>query len=500
MPFPLVCSFVFPSRNFARLMGVDPIRRHSLISFASTILLTAIGFIATMYFAHALGTATYGMYALFLAYLGVFNLIGDGGIGGAAVKRISEGKEPDEYFSAFCMLRVALLTLSLTAVIALRPLLIDLEESGMLFWLFLALIIAVFPSIISNSVYGTGMVGINQTAGMLNNITRVMFQIVAVFFGFSAAGLAGGFIAGMVAGGLFCLPFLKLHLTRFSFRHIKNLFTFSFWIFLSGSGAIVFSYADTILVGHFLSAADVGIYRIAFQFTTAATFTTFALTPTLYPKISRWHADSSLNHVTNSLSRAFTYSLLLAIPVAIGGWILGDRLLYFFYGAGFAEGAGVLSILLLVQIVNVFMFLLTMTLNAIDRPRESFYATGTAALVNIALDLALIPILGIEGAAIATLVTMVVNAIIAHHYLSRQISVYIERGPTLHILFAAGVMAVVILLFRILIPLSNVFFVMAAVALGGIIYGLVLMKADNGLHDEIRNLVMQLGAPWPKWL
>lgn len=453
-----------------------------------------------MYFAHALGTATYGIYALFLAYLGVFNLIGDGGFGGAAVKRISEGNEPNEYFSAFCALRIVLLALTLTALIAVRPLLINLETSGMVFWLFIALAVAVFPSIISNSVYGTGMVGVNQTAGLLNSTSKVVFQIIAVFLGFGAAGLAGGFIAGMIAGGLTCLPFLRLHLARFNLRHIKNLFTFSFWIFLSGSGAIVFSYADTILVGHFLSTADVGVYRIAFQFTTAATFTTIALRTTLYPKISRWHAKGSLKRVALSLSRAFTYSLLLAVPVAVGGWILGERLLYFFYGACFAEGADVLGILLLVQVVNVFMFLLTMTLNAIDRPRESFYATGTAAVVNIALDLVLIPILGIEGAAIATLVTMLVNTAIAYHYLSRQISVHIERGPTLHILFAAGVMALVILLYRILIPLSNVFLVLAAVAFGGIIYALILLKADTGIHDEIRDLVVGLGVPWPKWL
>ncbi|WP_245618933.1 polysaccharide biosynthesis C-terminal domain-containing protein [Methanogenium cariaci] len=105
------------------------------------------------------------------------------------------------------------------------------------------------------------------------------------------------------------------------------------------------------------------------------------------------------------------------------------------------------------------MFLQTMALNAINRPRESFYATGAAAVVNIVLDLALIPpIIGIEGAAIATLVTMLVNATIAYHYLSRQISVHIERGPTFHILVAAGgVMAVVILLFRLLVPPFPIF-------------------------------------------
>lgn len=481
-------------------MNIDPVRRQSLISLGSTLGLTAVGFVATMYFAHAVGAAAYGVFSLFLAYFGIFNLIGDGGFGGAAVKRISEGRDQNAYFTAFLFLRVALLAASVVAVLALGEYLTSEGTASMVPWLLLALVVGVFSGVVGNSVYGEGMVGVAQTAGLLNSVVKVLVQVLAVFLGYGAAGLVGGFIVGMVAGGFFSLRFLRLRPARFTTAHLKNLFTFSFWIFLSTSGAIVFSYADTILLGHFMTTADVGVYRIAFQFTTAATFTTLALHTTLYPKISRWHANNSLDRVTLSLARAVTYSLLLAVPVAVGGWILGDRLLYFFYGAGFAAGAPALAVLLLVQVVNVFMYLQTMCLNAIDRPRESFYATGTAAVVNILLDLALIPLLGIVGAAVATLATMLVNVAIARHYLARQIPVGIERGPVLHILLAAGAMAVVILLYRIVIPLSNVFLVLGAVALGGIVYGLVLLKADAGLHDEIRDLVVQLGAPWPRWL
>lgn len=481
-------------------MNLDPVRRQSLISLISTLGLTGVGFVATMYFAHAAGAAAYGVFSLFLAYYGIFNLIGDGGFGGAAVKRISEGREQNTYFTAFLFLRFVLLVVSVASVLALSEYLSADGNTAMILWLILALIFGVFLGVTVNGTYGDGMVGVSQMAGLLNNVVKVLVQVIAVFLGYGAAGLVGGFIAGMIVGGFFSFRFLRLRLARFTTPHLKNLFTFSFWIFLASSGAIVFSYADTILLSYFMTSADVGIYRIAFQFTTAATFTTLALHNTLYPKISRWHADGALDLVTLSLSRAFTYSLLLAVPVAVGGWVFGDRLLYFFYGAGFAAGAGALAILLLVQVVNVFMYLQTMCLNAIDRPRESFYATGTAAVVNILLDLALIPLFGIEGAAIATLVTMLVNAGIARYYLAKQIPVRLERGPLLHILLAAGAMALVVLAYRLIIPLTNVFVVLAAVALGGLVYGLLLLKADSGLHDEIRDLVVQLGAPWPRWL
>lgn len=170
-------------------MGIDQVRRQSLISLASTVGLTAAGFVATMYFSHALGKTAYGAYAIFLAYYGVFNLIGDGGFGGAAVKRISEERERDEYFTAFLVLRVLLLAVSVTALLAVRPFIDDLQGEGILFWLVLALVIGVFTGVTGNGVYGEGKVGVNQSGGLLNNLVKILLQIVAVFSGMAPPDL-----------------------------------------------------------------------------------------------------------------------------------------------------------------------------------------------------------------------------------------------------------------------------------------------------------------------
>jgi O-antigen/teichoic acid export membrane protein len=95
----------------------------------------------------------------------------------------------------------------------------------------------------------------------------------------------------------------------------------------------------------------------------------------LYPKISNWGAQGQITEIEHSLARAWTYSLFLAIPTCIGGWILGDKLLYYLYGASFISGASALFFLLLVQIVNVFMFLGTMSLTALNQPKKAFLVT-----------------------------------------------------------------------------------------------------------------------------
>jgi len=478
-------------------MRISPIQRQSLISFVSIIALTFIGYLSTMYFSHVLGPAILGSYFLFLAYYGVFDLIGDGGFGGAAVKRISEDSEPNQYFSAFIVLRLLLLSGFICILLFFSSYFVDLRESGLFMWLLLALAIGTVSSFAANGLYGSSKVGVVQISTVINTIVKILIQVIAVYAGYALAGLVGGFILGIIAGAIINFYHLHLRFVRFSFEHLRSLFSFSFWIFLASSGSMVFAYADTILIGYFMSTADVGIYRIAFQLTGAASFTTVSLHYVLYPRVSNWHAIGEVGKAESALSRAFTYSLLLAIPVVVGGLILGEQLLYFLYGAGFESGTTALFILFLVQIANIFMYLQTMSLNAFNKPKKSFISTATAAILNIGLNIALIPFFGIAGAAFATFVSISINAIISYAYLSRSMHVRLERKPVLHITLATLPMAGVVMIFRFLIGISSVLLLAAAVTVGALIYFLVLFRIDRGIKEDLRSIISVFGIPWP---
>jgi O-antigen/teichoic acid export membrane protein len=477
----------------SRIMQIETLRRHSIVTLVTTISLTTTGFLSTMYFAHAVGESVLGAYFLFLAYFNTLNLILDGGLGGAAVKRISEGKEKNEYFTAVFVLRIFLVGVSVILLLFARPVLENIDRSGVYSWLFIALIIGIFWNSVSNGNYGEGKVGLNQTCGFINSTSCVVFQVLAVYLGFGANGLAGGFVFGMIAATVIGFHFLDLRLKRFSTEHLKSIFSYSFWIFLASSGSLVYSYADTIIIGQFLETADVGIYRVAFQFTTAATFTTTAMRTVLFPKVSSWNENGELKMAENAFAKSVTYSLLLAVPVFVGGIILGDKMLYFFYGEGFAQGTQTFYVLLAVQLVNVFMFLQTMYLNALNRPKESFKVTAIAASMNIILDLILISAFGILGAAIATLVTMIMNSLLAYLVLKHIINLKLEFQELKNIITAATLMGLGIATYRFLVPISNIWLTLIPILLGAILYILLLLKLDTSIRNEVIQIGKQIG-------
>lgn len=491
----------FHKKILFRLLDIEPVQRQSLISLFWQITFTGVGFLSTMYFAHSVGASVLGAYYLFMSYYGFFNLFVDGGLGNAAVKRISEGREQNEYFSAYFVLRFTFGMIVVLFLLVFKDLFVDIGDSGLLTWLMLALIASIFCGAISSGNMGKGRMGMYSTSAALGNISRILFQVVAVYLGYNAAGLAGGLVFGMLVGAIIEFHYFDMNLQHFDRNHIRSLFTFSFWIFLTSSGSLVFSQADTLMIGYFMESSDVGIYRVALQFTTIATFATFALRSTLYPKVSRWNKEGNSLLVEMSLSKALSYSFLLAIPVLVGGILLGDKLLYFFYGSEFSKGYSVLVVMLCVQLMNVFQFLFTMYLNAHDIPAESFKGTAIAVVLNIVLNILFIPIMGIVGAAIATLLSISINVLFAQRTLSKRMVIKIESYSLLNILKAAITMGIFIFSFRIFIPL-NVYLILLDVFIGCLLYTILVLKLDQNIYVEVREIVQNLGLGfvWPKWL
>jgi len=475
------------------LLNLDPIQRQSLISGVVTLAISVLGFFSTIYFAHTVGAPVLGMYFLFLAYYSIFNFIGDGGFGGAANKRFSEGKEKNELYSAYISVKIGLLFVSVFLFVLAIPILSNYGNLGIELLTIAALVFGVFSDIAITGVYGMGKLGITQLSMLVNNVLRIVLQVAAIFLGFGILGLVGGFILGTIVGTVFNLYFLKFRFTSFSFSHLKNLYSYAIWSFLSSGGLIIFSYADTILIAAFMNTADVGIYRTSYNLTAMAGFAVLSFQYVLFPKISSWWTNGKVDSILSTVSLSIYFSLALTLPFCVGGWILGDRLLYFLYGSSFASGYLALSILLAVQIVNVYMVMLSTTLNALNRPNDTFKVTLITSVLLIVLDLIFIPRFGIAGAAISVLITYALNSVFSYYLLSRYIRIPFTLSKYNRIFVATACMGIVVIAYRILIPLSNVVLAVSAVVLGAAVYGAILLATDKTIKNQITSILVQTG-------
>jgi O-antigen/teichoic acid export membrane protein len=463
------------------------VQRHGTMYLVSSTGITLVGFLATMFYAHWVGAGVLGQYFLFLSFFAIFCQIIDLGIGYAATYRICEGKTPDEYFTVSLVIRLLLWLFVATAMLVYRNYFGTLGLTDSLWVILIAVLgISTLVSILSTAIGASNRLGLAASVTLIDNITRIVVQVISVFLGFQVFGLIGGLTVGLLMEIIIDLKFIDYRLKKFNRFHVKSIFSFSSWAFLSTFCTILFDNTNPLIIAFFMPISDVGIFGVCWTFSIFALFVSTALCNTLFVKVSRWRSAGDWNAITIALSRATSYALILAIPMLIGGAILGSRLLYYLYGASFAVGATALVIIIGARIVQSVFQLYSNFLMATDHVRHQFFGLFTGIAVNIILAFILIPSWGLPGAAIASLSNVIISTIICWYYLHKVIPIHIEMKTMKDIFISAGVMTVVVLPASFFLS-QSLLTTVTMVGTGAAVYLAVLFI----LNEQIRGDVMK---------
>ncbi|MGD1004244.1 MAG: oligosaccharide flippase family protein [Methanoregulaceae archaeon] len=460
------------------------IQRHGLMYLFSSMGITMVGFFATMFYAHWVGAKVLGIYFLFLSVFNILCVFMDLGVNYASINLMCRGKDTDSYFSANLVIHLVLFGITVAGLLLFHEYFSVIQTTDLLLLLIIAAGLMTLLSITSVAISASNRLGLAASLTFLNNVTRIGFQVVAVFLGFQVYGLIGGLIAGLLLQALIELKYIDYHVRKFDFSQVKQIFSYSNWAFLATTGTVLFDNLNPLIIGYFMSFSDVGVFGVCWTFSFFALFVSTALCNSLYVKVSRWHSSGDRNAIALSLSRATTYSMIFAIPILVGSLFLGSQLLYYLYGASFMIGATALVIIIGMRVVQSVLQLYSNFLLATDHARQAVYGVASGIVVNIMLTITLVPLIGLSGAAVASLANIIINTAVAYKYLGGVIPISIETKPLKHIALATGVMMIPLFLIN-LITVSHNLFQTAMMVLGGaVIYFVVLLLIDHQLRND----------------
>ena len=123
------------------------------------------------------------------------------------------------------------------------------------------------------------------------------------------------------------------------------------------------------------------------------------------PYAARLNAQGDQQKLQKLVRRTAQSAVAFALPVVVLLAVAGDRLLITLFGSEFAGAYWPLLILALGQLANAGFGATGMLLNMTGFERDVTRVVAIAAGLNVVLNLALIPIFGVIGAAIATSVS-----------------------------------------------------------------------------------------------
>lgn len=457
------------------------------IVFSSKLLGSVLGFLATLTFARLLGADIIGYYSIALAVVAWLKLGGDLGVSHAVSKRISEGDEPDKYYTAGFIAVAAFGVVVSLCIFILR----DIIDSyvGIDIWYFVVPLVAtgLLISFATSTLNGERKVHISGLLNPVNLTITSLTQIALVLAGFSLTGMLLGYLVGELLIALAALNIISLNIQWPSRNHFKQLYDFAKYSWLGSLKLRSFNEIDILVLGAFVSSSLVGVYAVVWSLSKFLSIFGSAVRNAMFPEIS--HADSSgdTDRIKNLTEDSLSFVGLIAIPGLFGGIVLGDRLLQI-YGGEFTQGTTVLGLLILSTLVYSYQQQMLSIIKGIDRPEIAFRINAVFIVANFTLNIVLVFWIGWVGAALATALSALIAVVLSYRALSSLIEFDTPVREPAYQVFAASVMAIGVYTTRWWIEEShiithNAFIVLLLVGLGASIYFAALLMLSNQFRD-----------------
>ncbi len=164
---------------------------------------------------------------------------------------------------------------------------------------------------------------------------------------------------------------------------------------------------DTIIIGWFRSASELGLYGAAQRPVQLFYLIPGFIGTSLFPIISKLVHEGGRYRMRHILERSIVGVLAFAIPLAVGGILLGQPVMRLIFGTEYLGATLTFQLLLLTMLLVSPGNIVGNAIFAYNRQKIFLVSVGAGAITNVVLDLLLIPPYGIAGSAAATIVAQI---------------------------------------------------------------------------------------------
>ncbi|ELY54564.1 polysaccharide biosynthesis protein [Natronococcus amylolyticus DSM 10524] len=384
--------------------------------FASQVVRNLSSGLLVVVLARLLEPNEYGLLYLAISVFAIVTVIGRLGLGKSAARYLTEyeerdaGQIPHIVETVALALAVTLGTVTVALIVAREPLAALLGEPGLEELLLVgALYVAGHGLVNSGRNLCQGFKEIEWAAyiTLVEAVVRPIVAIGLVLAGLGAVGaLVGYVVSSLLGAALFAAVIYRLY-SRAERGELetglrRRIAEYALPITLTENGSTIIKRVDVVLIGAFLTPLAVSYYVVAKQLLTFVKSPANSLGFAISPRYSEQLQRGNLETASRLYGEALTATLVFYVPAAAGLAIVAEPTLALVFGPEYAGGAIVLQLLTIYLVAQAVSYVTSGGLDYLGRAKHRAYAKGAAAVANLLLNLALIPTIGIAGAAIST--------------------------------------------------------------------------------------------------
>ena len=252
---------------------------------------------------------------------------------------------------------------------------------------------------------------------LIEGFGKLLFILVLLKMGYGLLGVIAATL--LVQGAIILVSFLTIRsqigfvIPRFTY--FRECLKFSLPLTPNTLVRWVTESSDRYLVTYFLGLNSVGIYSAACSFGSLIQLFVSPLQLILFPELSRLYDENKIDEIVVYLSHSLRYFLLISLPATFGLSALAKPLLSIFTTKDFLSGWLVIPIIALSGLLAGIFQIFVNTLLIVKKTEVPTYINFAAAILNVLINLFLIPLIGIVGAAISTLLAYFFMAVLCMH-------------------------------------------------------------------------------------
>ena len=406
------------------------IAKGTTIVFIGTIISLLLGFVGRVILIRFTTQSEYGIYSLAFTILSIFIVISTLGLEEGSTRYIAyfrgkgeEGNVRGVISSSIKVVLAASVALAMTSFLVSDFISINIfhipELSTPLKILSIAIPFSVLLSIFIAIFRGFDRVDAKvYFQDILRPVLFLLFLIGVVLFNLSFMGV---FYAHILSIVVTCIVFIIYMVKKspivvgtndVSNSMAKKLLSFSIPLLAVSMLMMVMSWTDTLMLGYFKTPDVVGLYNAALPLANLLTVTLSSMSFIYIPTISQLYSKNLINELKRSYMILTKWIFLATLPLFFILFLFPDIILNLLFGSRYIGASVALQILAFGFFINICLGFTYNTLLVLGKSKFLMCTFAIGAIINIILNMVLIPQMGIIGASIASAFSLIVVKIL----------------------------------------------------------------------------------------
>ncbi len=415
-------------------------QRMALMVFIIRVASAAIAFFSQVLLARWMGTFEYGIFVAVWAGVIIASTLTGLGLPSAVVRFVAEYREQNRHSLVWGMIHGGMWLSFATATS------LSVIAAGLLYFL---------PGVVTNyfvmpiflgilCLPAFSIEGINDSAGRPFNWMKIAFLPTFIIrplaiLGLMGAALLAGYEATAVTA-MWSAVIATYATTVFQYLALQSKlkrtlkpeppeYRIGFWlsvalpIFLVESFYVLVTQVDVLFVSWLTNTEDTAIYFAATKILALVHFVYFAVRASVAHRFAAYNASGKLDEYREFVQKTVAWTFWPSLALGLVMMVLGKYVLAMF-GPEFVAGQAVLGVLLVGIIMRASIGPAEALLVMSGKQNACAFVYGGALIVNVILNLSLIPIYGMMGAAIATALALCFESLALYAIVKRKLQIH----------------------------------------------------------------------------